>query len=423
MRNLSDSSLSFPAEKILWEDAGSLENIDAVIHLAGESIGERRWSAAQKKKIQNSRTQTSHKLRKIVQGIRGRQPKVLLSASAVGFYGDRGSENLSEASDPGSGFLAETCVAWEAAVGEMKKEIPRIVFLRTGVVLGRAGGALQQILPLFKFGVGGRLGSGEQWMSWIHLDDIVGLYLHALENETIDGPLNGVAPNPVTNAEFTRILGQALNVNPFFPAPKIALKIGLGEMSSLLLDSQRVHSQLNSYEFRYTKLGDALASIVKEVERARGIRAHDFESRQWLPISPEQIFAYLAASESVANLAPPNLHLVPKSSIRLQEGAVYEYSFQSLGCRFECRSQVVSLVENHRFTTTHQKGPFSFWLHERKFERLAGGTLVADFLVYRHRFGFFGDLFSHRASQAKLREIFQFRRQALSSLFGTAGNR
>jgi uncharacterized protein (TIGR01777 family) len=245
--------LPFPVELRGW-DSPPLEGIEAVIHLAGESIAARRWSKRQKERIISSRVETAKKLGRIV-----KKPPLLISASGIGYYGDRGEEVLHEASAMGRGFLAEVCQEWESAAMEVGAS--RTVMLRTGMVLGREGGALARILPLFRAGLGGRLGSGRQWMSWIHLEDIVGLYLFALNQSSLSGPVNAVAPLPVTNEEFTRALAKAVGRPALLPVPSLALKLALGEMSALLLESQRVKESVSQkgYTFAYPSLDQALA--------------------------------------------------------------------------------------------------------------------------------------------------------------------
>lgn len=248
--------LPFEADLRPW-DTAPIEGLDAVIHLAGEPIAAKRWSEKQKRKILESRTDTAKKVRRIA-----KNASIFLSASGVGYYGDRGEEELTEASSRGTGFLAEVCEEWENAARAAGSE--RTVMLRTGMVLGRHGGALEKMLPLFRAGLGGRLGSGRQWMSWIHLDDLVSLYLYALSNPQLEGAVNAVAPEPVTNGEFTSQLARALNRPAILPAPSFALKVALGEMSTLLLDSARVKESVSGrgFIFQHRSLKHALAEVL-----------------------------------------------------------------------------------------------------------------------------------------------------------------
>jgi hypothetical protein len=220
-------------------DAERLEGFDAVVHLAGENIGSGRWTAAKKARIRDSRAEGRF-LAKTLAGL-ARPPKVLVSASAVGFYGNRGDEELDESSVPGEGFLAEVCRDWEAAASAASEAGIRVVLSRFGVVLAREGGALARLLPLFRFGLGGRLGSGRQFMSWIALDDAVRAVEFVLENDSLRGPINVTSPQPVTNREFTEALASVLRRPALLPAPAMLLRAALGEMADeMLLSSARV---------------------------------------------------------------------------------------------------------------------------------------------------------------------------------------
>jgi len=243
---------------------GAPDGFDAVVHLAGESIAGR-WTAAKKARIRDSRVQgTSTLAAALAQS--ERRPQVMVCASAIGIYGDRGDEVLREESAPGSDFLAGVCSQWEAAAEPAARAGIRVVSLRFGVVLSRHGGALAQILPPFRMGAGGRIGSGRQWMSWITLDDVVGAIQHALATDALRGPLNTVAPNPVTNAQFTRALGEALHRPTIFPLPAFMVRLAFGEMGeALLLGSQRVDCGkllASGFRFRHPQLKPALEAIL-----------------------------------------------------------------------------------------------------------------------------------------------------------------
>jgi uncharacterized protein (TIGR01777 family) len=221
-------------------DAASVEGFDAAMHLAGESIAKGRWTAARKARIRDSRVRGTELLARTLAGA-ARPPKVLVSASAVGFYGDGGEEELDEESPPGDGFLPEVCREWEGATGPAAEAGIRVVFMRMGMVLSARGGALAKMLPVFRLGVGGPLGSGRQYLSWITLDDLARAFRHVLSTESLRGPVNAVAPRPVTNREFTRALGRTLRRPAVIPAPAFALRAALGPMAdALLLASARV---------------------------------------------------------------------------------------------------------------------------------------------------------------------------------------
>lgn len=259
------------AEAFTWDPlsgpppAEAFRGVEAVFHLAGEPVAEGRWTAAKKQRIMDSRKVGTANLVKALEQLSER-PRVLVSASAVGYYGDRGDETLEEQSAPGNDFLARVCLEWEQAAQQAASLGVRVVNPRIGIVLGAGGGALAKMLPPFKLGLGGRLASGKQWMPWIHLDDLIGLFLHAASHADLYGPLNAVAPNPATNGEFTRALAAALHRPAFLPAPGPLLKLAVGEFAEVLLASQRVVPRVaeqTGYRFQYPELAEALRAIIE----------------------------------------------------------------------------------------------------------------------------------------------------------------
>ncbi len=257
------------ANDIQWDPNGpphmaTFSGHDAVVHLAGESIAAGRWNTRRKSRIVNSRVAGTQWVAASIARANPK-PRVFISSSATGYYGDRGDELLTEMSPSGSGFLADTCRRWEAAA-QPAAAVTRLVVLRTGIVLSREGGALAKMLAPFKLGLGGRIGSGKQWMSWITLDDLVGLVEHSLATESLHGPVNGVAPNPVSNEEFTRTLGRVLHRPTIFPMPAFAARAAFGEMGQeLLLAGQRVQpaaALASGFHFRYPGLQAALEHVL-----------------------------------------------------------------------------------------------------------------------------------------------------------------
>jgi uncharacterized protein (TIGR01777 family) len=249
---------------------GAFEGVDAVVNLIGEPIGVGRWTDERKKRLRDSRVVGT---RALVDALRGleRRPPVLVSASGVGYYGDQGDKILTEGAEGGQGFLAELARDWEAEAEKARDLGMRVVVLRSGVVLSREGGILRKILPLFRFGVGGRLGDGAQWFPWIHIDDEVGLIRHAIAQGSVAGALNAVAPEPVTNAEFTRALGEVLGRPTVVRAPAFALRFALREMAdNVLLASQRampVRTLETGYGFRHPLLRGALEDLLARRSR------------------------------------------------------------------------------------------------------------------------------------------------------------
>lgn len=257
--------------EIAWDPAGgtidgaALEGVDAVIHLAGESIGVGRWTEARKRRIRESRVAGTVLLARALAGL-ARKPQVLVSASAVGIYGDRGDEELTESSPLGNDFLAGVGAEWEAAAEPAREAGIRVVHPRFGMILTPAGGGLAEMLPVFELGAGARLGHGRQWLSWVSLDDALGLVLHALATPAVAGPVNAVAPGCVTNRAFTEILGEVLRRPTLVPAPAAVLRLAFGEMAdALLLSGQRVVPAVAAatrYVFRHPDLRGALRHLL-----------------------------------------------------------------------------------------------------------------------------------------------------------------
>ena len=259
------------AGQIMWDpksgklDPASLEGCDAVIHLSGAGIGDKRWSDAYRKEILDSRTATTLLLANTIASLQ-RKPSVFLSGSAIGIYGARGDEQLTETSAHGTGFLADVCEQWEAAAKPAIDAGVRTVFLRTGIVLSPKGGALKKLLPLFRLGVGGKFGNGKQWQSWISMDDEVASIIHLLTTN-VSGAVNLTAPQPVTNAEFTKVLARVVKRPAIVPVPTFAPKILLGgELAdALLFTGQRVMPQAltaSGYVFKHSTLESALRSLL-----------------------------------------------------------------------------------------------------------------------------------------------------------------
>jgi uncharacterized protein (TIGR01777 family) len=253
---------------VTWQEGELREGVgssQAMVNLAGEIIFGQRWSAAQKQRILDSRVESTERLVAAI-GRDAPKPAVLVSGSAIGYYGAHEDEDLDEDAPPGDDFLADVCKRWESAALRAEESGVRTVLLRTGIALGRGGGALQRMAMPFRLFAGGPVGSGRQWFSWIHVDDLVGIVLHAIDTESVRGPVNATAPEPRTNADFSKALGRALGRPSWLPVPAFALRVLFGEGASFLVTGQRVlpkRALASGYSFKYPSAEEALADLYR----------------------------------------------------------------------------------------------------------------------------------------------------------------
>jgi uncharacterized protein (TIGR01777 family) len=411
--------IPLPYQFIQWDSKTSLpegimEDIHAVVHLAGESVAAHRWSKTVKQEIHDSRSISTKLLAEAINRAKNK-PEVFIGASATGIYGDRGAEALTEESTPGNDFLAGVCRDWEAAYASAAK---RTVLLRTGVVWGANGGALEKMLPLFRFGLGGKIGNGKQWVSWIHLADLVSLYIFALENEKVSGVLNAVAPEPATNIELTQTIGLALNRAAIIPVPGIALKLGLGEMSTVLLSSQRVFpkaAEKSGFKFRFPTLQAAIREILAPLGK-KG--AYTFEAALWLNEKQEKVFAFFSAAENLEKITPPWLKFrIEKSSTnKIQEGTLIDYKLRIKGMPVHWRTRIEKWEPEASFVDRQLKGPYKDWHHTHHFEKIGNGTLMSDRVVYEIGFGVLGDLARMLVVKRDVATIFAFRKKVIGTI-------
>jgi len=397
----------------------TLADADAVVHLAGAGVADRRWSRARKQAILRSRVGGGEALvRAIARLDAGRRPRVLVSASAVGFYGDRGDEVVGEHASRGSGFLADVCRAWEDAAGAASVHGVRVVTLRFGVVLARGGGALQRMLLPFRLGAGGRLGNGRQWTSWIHIVDLVRLIRFAIERDELRGAVNAVAPSPVTNATFTRALGRALGRPTLLPVPAFALRLALGELASMLLTGQRVVPEAATaagFAWRYPDVGEALAQLCADL-------SHVLEREQLVFAPIDDVFVFFSDAYNLEKLTPAYLrfHVLGLDSERLAEGTHIDYRLRLRGIPLRWRTRIVRWNPPHEFVDVQLRGPYALWHHAHTFEPCAEGTLMRDVVHYRLPFGVLGELVGGALVRRDVDRIFDYRREMIVGLFPSA---
>jgi uncharacterized protein (TIGR01777 family) len=406
-------TLAWNPERVL--EPSTLSGADAVVHLAGEGVADARWTASRKRAIRDSRVTTSAALVHALAQLDARaRPRVLVSASAIGWYGDRADTLLDERSAAGSGFLADVCRDWEHAVFEAQALGVRTVAVRIGVVLGRDGGALQTLLPLFRLGLGGRIGSGRQWFSWIHLDDLVELLRYALENQDAVGPINGVAPHPVTNAAFTDELGRVLHRPVLLPVPAALLRAALGEMSAVFLASQRVApgtAQQLGFVFHYPSLRAALDDLCTDT-------SHELIVEQRLARAPEQVFPFFSDPGNLEKITPAFLRfrVLGTTTARIDSGTLIDYGLRLHGIPLRWQSRIESWAPNRMFVDVQTRGPYVWWHHTHEFEPDDGGTVIRDRVRYSLPFGALGDLIAGRLVRRDLEAVFDFRRQRTQEL-------
>jgi uncharacterized protein (TIGR01777 family) len=416
------ASVSFlPANEVAAWDVGKvkldpkfIEGKDAVIHLAGVPVAEGRWTSERKKEIRDSRVLGTREWAEILAAMpAGLRPKVFLSASAIGIYGDRGDEVLNENSVRGPGFLADVTAEWEAEAQAIERLGIRVVLLRTGVVLSRKGGALDQMQPVV-------LGSGKAWMSWIHLNDEVGLIEFALTHESVTGSMNLTAPHPVTNKVFTHALAKAIHVPIVLSTPEFPVKAAFGEMSAVVLGSQHILPQKAldlGYQFQYPSVESALSEIYKD----RPPIETYFESAQFVPQSIPTIFNFFSRPENLGTLTPAFLDfkILKQNTPEIVKGSLIDYQIKIHGIPMHWRTLIKEWNDQKSFVDTQLKGPYSKWNHQHLFHEVSGGTLILDQITYKVPVSIVGKLLLGKFIRHDVDKIFSYRREKIAELFGS----
>lgn len=427
-RNPEDTQLELPVrcEVHGWDPSGgqidtaSFHGVDGVVHLAGANVGDERWSPERKKRILDSRVASTRLLINTINDLpNDDSPGVFVGASAIGFYGDRAEQPLDENADHGKGFLAEVCLEWEAESALADSIGMRTVLMRTGIVLAREGGALEKMLLPFRLLAGGRLGSGRQWMSWIHIDDLVSLYVFALEEPVLEGPVNAVAPTPVTNREFTKTLASALGRPALIPAPAFALRAALGERADLLLHSQRVHpvaAREGGFNFDYQTLDLALEDLCSDFSK-------EYRQEIWLRRTPEEIFPFFSDPGNLAHLSPGFCHFRVVGSAELREGAEVSYRLRLHGLPLRWRARIEIWDPPRSFVDSQLRGPFKLWNHTHQFEAFDGGTIVRDRIRLVLPFGVLGEVIAAPFVDRDIATVLAYRRAAIFDQFLEAETR
>ena len=419
-----------PGKILVWDPTKEdcphdLSEFDAVVHLMGESIAAGRWTVSRKARIQASRGLAT---RRLATALNKRKKPVdcFISASAIGYYAYDLPQGLSETAAPAEHFLAQVCQDWEAAA----KLVPaqRSLILRLGMILGPDGGAMERLRPLFAAGLGGRLGSGHQVMSWIHRDDVVAIISKALKDTKWRGLYNCVSPSPVSNREFTAALARTLERPALLPAPAIAMKAAFGQMSDILLKSQKIipeRLQQEGFQFKYPDLTQALADVCSLVEQnGSKYPCLRFESQQFVARNRSEVFTFFCNPHNLERLTPTQLSfkILDISTPQIGEGSIIQYKLKLYGIPFRWKTLIREWKPEQQFIDTQEKGPYAIWHHTHRFHAVPGGTLMVDIVRYRLPMGWLGELFGLPIVKREVRGIFAFRRQIIAKIFGDANS-
>ncbi len=410
------NTLPFPCEIIQGDLVKAplkderLQKIDAVINLMGEPVVGPRWSPELKKKIYDSRVVGT---RHLVESL-PRTLKTFVAGSAIGIYGDCADQICHEDHPPGHDFLASLTVDWEK---ESAKAPGRKAYIRTGVVLSSHGGAMDQMLFPFKAGVGGILGDGKQWMSWIHINDIVGLFMFALENDNVQGPLNGVAPNPVINREFSKTLAESLGKPLGLPVPKVAIKALYGEAAETIVCSIRGAAERAEdlgYDFQYRDLKSTLKEICAPYKEGEEI----FYAEQFVSLPPEELFTFFREPQNLEQITPPSLQfqIQAVSTPQIQAGTLIDYNLKIHGVPAKWKTEIDEWQPPYKFVDNQLKGPYQLWHHTHEFRPFCGGTLMVDRVRYRLPLGYVGWLMGSSIVKKDVEQIFKYRREYISKM-------
>lgn len=398
-----------------------LQHVQAVIHLAGESVAESRWSEKKKRAIYDSRVRGTQNLLKSFAEIRN-QVRVFISNSASGYYGDRGEEILLEDSSArGEGFLADVCVDWERPIELAQKQDQfrhcRFLILRVPMVLAPSGGVLQRMRALYRNGLGGVIGRGSQWMSWIHLADLVRLYSQGLMDSRYFGVINAVAPEPVTNLDFTQGMVKSLNSSIGPRVPKLALQVAFGEMAQVVLSSQRIEPQRLyrlQFEYQFPSLEQALADCNEPYSTGDQLLV----TEQYLPAQLEQVFSFFSEAKNLERLTPAILkfQVLKMSTEEIESGSLIDYRLKIRGVPVNWQTKIIDWRPPHAFVDSQVKGPYAKWHHSHEFSTLGPGTLMRDIVRYKLPAGWMGELMAGKFIRRDINEIFAYRRKVCAAL-------
>ncbi|HEY0713397.1 MAG TPA: TIGR01777 family oxidoreductase [Polyangia bacterium] len=424
--------------------ADAVAGADAVINLSGEPIAGGRWTERRRTAIVESRVGSTERLVAAIAAA-PRRPRVLINASAVGYYGDRGDELLDETSAPGTGFLAETCVAWEAAAQRAEPLGVRVVRLRFGVVMGLGGGFLDRLLPLVRMGLGARLGNGRQWMPWIHLDDLADLVVKALVDDRYTGAIDAVAPGAVRLGELMEALGRSLGRDVGLAVPAVGLRLALGEAADVVLGGQQLRAaRLGAlgFQHRFPDIDGAFANLADRIRGVaieplsaespaplldtpylqRGRPTHLLRSQITLDAPIDEVFAFFSRPENLGIITPAAMAFrIVEAPRRVEEGSVIDYDLRIAGAAVKWRTHIARWRPGEHFVDTQERGPYRCWWHEHHFSRAGAQTMMEDRVYFALPWGPLGAIARGAFVSRQLRDVFGYRGQAIGLRFRESG--
>jgi uncharacterized protein (TIGR01777 family) len=411
--------VKFPINIYEWDpergviDSRALEDVDCVVNLAGANIIDYKWDKAGKEKILKSRVKSTEILLKEIEK-RKVPPVKFINASAIGFYGNTQEELLTENSPKGAGFLSDVCEEWENTLNANTNLNMRTYILRIGIVLSPKGGLIKKIFPIFSKGLGGNLGSGEQYLSWIHIDDLIGNIMFLLEKNTQHKVYNATSPRPVSNYIFTTILAKIMKRPGICHVPSFIIKKILGEKSEMILGGQKVIPRNfidEGYQYKYKILKEALRDIGKYKLAGESI----FENYIWVKTTKGEVFNYLSSEKNLEALTPEylNFRVIGKSTKNIEEGTLINYKLKLHRVPIKWKSLITKFKFKSHFIDEQLAGPYKRWVHLHEFKDINGGTLIRDKVIYKLPFGKLGKLVAGQFIRKDLNKIFKYRNEVI----------
>ena len=407
----------FPQTPVSWDefyDNTELENLDCIIHLAGTSLFDQRWNKKFKDKIYHSRVDTTKRLVEFANK-KTKKLKAFISTSAVGIYGEADDKPITEEAPKSYSFLGKVCQEWESPLEKLMNA--RGVIFRVGIVFSEKGGALSEMVPPIQMGYGGPLGSGKQFTSWIDIDDLVNMYVFAIEND-IYGVYNAVSPNPKTNKEITQWIAKHLSKKAFLPVPLFALRLVMGEVAPHLVESQTISAdKILSKGFKFEN-DELEKSLTKRVPKLSGTEKRVIYE-QWVPKSKSEVFEFFSDAKNLETITPPSLNfkILNMSTDKIESGSIINYKLKIDGIPIKWRTLIKDWDPPHMFSDNQEKGPYTKWYHIHRFEDLGGGTLMTDQVDFKIPLGLSGKLIAGWKVVRDVQKIFQFRRETIDKIY------